>query len=120
MAFCHYLRESDTFMYVTNRGTFGHLINADDFDTSHVHNELWQLLANRQDWEKRYIHANYSKNLEEGRVHAQPCPDVFWFPMVTDRFADELVAEMENFGKWSDGGNKVSIWPKRILTGPLV
>ena len=39
----------------------------------------------------------------------QPCPDVFWFPIISDRFADELVAEMEAFGSWSDGTNKVRL-----------
>lgn len=29
--------------------------------------------------------------------------------MVTERYTDELVAEMENFGQWSDGSNTVSI-----------
>ena len=47
MAVCANLRESDVFLHVTNRGTFGHLVNADDFDTSHTHNELWELIRNR-------------------------------------------------------------------------
>ena len=34
---------------------------------------------------------------------------MFWFPVVTERFCDELVAEMENYGSWSDGSNSVSI-----------
>ena len=42
------------------------------------------------------------------RPSLQPCQDVFWFPMTTERFCDDLVAEMENFGKWSDGSNSVS------------
>ena len=60
------------------------------------------------DWESRYIHANYSQSLVENANLSRPCPDVYWFPIVTERFADELVAEMENFGKWSDGTNSVS------------
>ena len=27
---------------------------------------------------------------------------------MTERYADELVGEMENFGQWSDGSNSVS------------
>lgn len=27
---------------------------------------------------------------------------------MTERYCDELVAEMENFGQWSDGTNSVS------------
>jgi procollagen-lysine,2-oxoglutarate 5-dioxygenase len=35
----------------------------------------------------------------------QPCPDVYWFPMFTERFCADFVAEAEHFGKWSDGSN---------------
>ena len=90
------------------RVRFGHLIDADEFSTEHLHNELWEISRNRWDWEQRYIHENYSQSLEENAVLQQPCPDVYWFPIVTERFADELVAEMEHFGKWSDGSNNVS------------
>jgi hypothetical protein len=55
------------------------------------------------------LHDDYAKSLEEGAEIAQPCPDVFWFPIVTDRFADDLVAEMENFGQWSTGNHEVNL-----------
>lgn len=35
----------------------------------------------------------------------QPCPDVYWFPIVTEEFCDNLVAMMEDFGQWSGGKN---------------
>ena len=66
-----------------------------------------QILHCRYDWEKRYIHPDYWSSLEEGAAAEQPCPDVYWFPIVTHRFADELVDECESYGKWSDGSNKV-------------
>ena len=103
------LREADVFFYVTNRANFGHLVDADNFNTEHLHNELWEISRNRWDWEQRYIHVNYSQGLEENAILTQPCPDVYWFPIVTERFADELVAEVEHNGKWSDGSNKVSL-----------
>lgn len=34
-------------MYVSNYHEFGHLINADTFDTSHVHNELYEIYTNQ-------------------------------------------------------------------------
>ena len=115
MAFCANLREKDVFFYVSNRVSFGHLIDSDDFDTSHVHNELWEISKNRWDWEQRYIHPNYSQSLEENANITMPCPDVYWFPIVTERFADELVAEMENHGTWSDGSNNVSFFFKELV-----
>ena len=33
----------------------------------------------------------------------QPCPDVYWFPLMTEAFTKELVGEMEHFGGWSAG-----------------
>jgi len=108
MSFCANLREADVFFYVTNRANFGHLVDADNFNTEHLNNELWEISRNRWDWEQRYIHVNYSQGLEENAILTQPCPDVYWFPIVTERFADELVAEVEHNGKWSDGSNKDS------------
>lgn len=37
----------------------------------------------------------------------QPCPDVYWMPIVSPRFCKDLIEIMEAFGKWSDGTNKV-------------
>lgn len=45
-------------------------------------------------------------------VSFQPCPDVFWFPIVSPRFCKEFIEIMENFGQWSDGSNNVGV---RIL-----
>lgn len=38
----------------------------------------------------------------------QPCPDVFWFPVLTEKACDELVEEMEHYGSWSGGKHQVS------------
>ena len=84
-------------------------------------NDLHSLIVtHRNDWEKRYLHENYSLSLEEGFVPQQPCPDVFWFPIISERFADELVAEMEAFGVWSDGTNKVGHLDMYSVAIPLV
>jgi hypothetical protein len=32
-----------------------------------------------------------------------PCPDVYYFPLISEKFANELVEEMEHFGQWSAG-----------------
>ena len=53
MAFCKSLRDRDIDFYVSNRLDWGHLVNAEDFDTSHVNNELWEITNNQFDWEKR-------------------------------------------------------------------
>ena len=114
MAFTTNLRSSNVFMYVTNRLNFGHLINNEAFPTSHLHNELWEMERNRYDWEQRYLHQNYSNSLETADSEPEmPCPDVYWFPMFTEKFCLEFVAEAEHFGKWSDGTNN----DKRLESG---
>jgi len=92
-------------MYVSNRANFGHLINPEKFTSIHLNNELWEMQTNRYNWEMRYLHRNYSESLVEGHEPANPCPDVYWFPVFTERFCDDFVAEAENFGKWSSGSN---------------
>ena len=34
------------FMYATNRKTLGHLVDYDNMDTSHLHNDLYQMKQN--------------------------------------------------------------------------
>lgn len=103
MAFCRLLREKNHFMYVNNQHHFGHLIDSENFETNHLHNELYEIFNNPQDWEKKYLHPNYSRSLQDDAVVETPCPDVYWFPMVTETFCDHLVEEMEHYGQWSGG-----------------
>ena len=35
----------------------------------------------------------------------KPCTDVFWFPVITDEFADDLIELVETNGQWSGGNN---------------
>jgi hypothetical protein len=45
--------------------------------------------------------------LKESYVPSQPCQDVFWFPIVTPRFARDMIDEMEHYGQWADGSVEV-------------
>lgn len=105
MAIAENLREKGVFMYVSNRVDFGHLVNSESFDTKHLVPELWEVFNNRWDWEQRYLHVNYTHALNENNTLAMPCPDVYWFPVFTERFAKEMIEVMENYGSWSDGGS---------------
>ncbi|XP_078144153.1 procollagen-lysine,2-oxoglutarate 5-dioxygenase 1 isoform X2 [Centroberyx gerrardi] len=104
MAFCHNVRNKGVFMYVTNMHTFGRILSTENYQTSHLHNDLWQIFENPVDWEERYIHENYSHILK-GKLMETPCPDVYWFPIFSDVACNHIVEEMEHFGKWSGGGN---------------
>lgn len=108
MGLCYNLRDKGIFLYVSNNEDFGHLINADTYNPTIKHSEMYQIFDNRLDWEARYIHENYTKNLDPNLPVKSPCPDVYWFPVVTPRYCKELIGMMENFGKWSDGSNQDS------------
>ncbi|XP_076180900.1 procollagen lysyl hydroxylase isoform X1 [Ptiloglossa arizonensis] len=105
MAFAYANRERSIFMYVNNRFDFGHLVNPESYDITMVNPNLYQIFDNKLDWERRYIHENYSENFNPKQTPLQPCPDVYWFPIVNEKFTNELVEIMETFGKWSDGTN---------------
>ncbi|TTH08281.1 Procollagen-lysine,2-oxoglutarate 5-dioxygenase 1 [Bagarius yarrelli] len=82
MAFCSKVRDQGVFMFVTNMHTFGRILNTENYQTNHLHNDLWQIFNN-----------------------PVPCPDVYWFPVFTNVACEHLIEEMENFGQWSGGGN---------------
>lgn len=52
-------------MHVSNRVDLGHLVNSDEFDTSKMYGELWEVFENRWDFEQRYIHSNYTHAVAE-------------------------------------------------------
>ncbi|CAJ0606927.1 unnamed protein product [Cylicocyclus nassatus] len=109
MSFCKWARDHGHFMYVDNEYYFGFLIVSDEFaetlQKGKLHPEMWELFENREIWESRYLHKDYSKLLEEDFEITQACPDVYHFPLVTERFCKEMIEEMEHYGKWSDGSN---------------
>lgn len=108
MAFCQNYRDQLVFLYVTNLEDYGHLVNPETFDTSRTNPDLYELFSNRFDWEQRYIHQEYAENFNPDKKPDQPCPDVYWFPVVTAKFCKHLIEVMEAFGQWSNGSNKDS------------
>ncbi|CAM4714230.1 unnamed protein product [Leuciscus chuanchicus] len=104
MAFCANVRNKGVFMFVTNMQTYGRVLSTENYQTNHLHNDLWQIFENPVEWEERYIHENYSKILRDGLIET-PCPDVFWFPVFSDVACNDFVEEMEHFGQWSGGAN---------------
>ncbi|KAG6446513.1 procollagen-lysine,2-oxoglutarate 5-dioxygenase [Manduca sexta] len=113
MAFCASLRDHGIHMHVSNEHYFGHLVNPESYDVTRTNPDLYQLLDNKLEWDNRYLHEDYLKNFEEGQKPLMPCPDVYWFPLMSPRFCSEFIEIMENFGKWSDGSNQ----DKRLESG---
>uniref|UniRef100_A0A8C6PCS8 procollagen-lysine 5-dioxygenase n=1 Tax=Nothobranchius furzeri TaxID=105023 RepID=A0A8C6PCS8_NOTFU len=98
MALCR----NGVFMYLTNRHDFGRLISTASYNISHYNNDLWQIFENPVDWKEKYIHQNYTQIFTENYLE-EPCPDVFWFPVFSEKACDEIVEEMEHYGSWSGG-----------------
>ncbi|XP_041443636.1 uncharacterized protein LOC495489 isoform X1 [Xenopus laevis] len=105
MSVCKSIRDKNVFLHISNRDEFGRLLSTSKYNTSRLHNDLWQIFENPLDWKEKYIHENYSKIFEED-YYEQPCPDVYWFPVFKEIMCDEFVEEMENFGQWSGGKNQ--------------
>ncbi|XP_015120396.1 procollagen-lysine,2-oxoglutarate 5-dioxygenase [Diachasma alloeum] len=105
MAFAMTNRHRDIFMYINNRFKFGHLVDPDTYDLRRKNPDMYEISTNKLDWQKRYIHENYSQNFNPDLKPIQPCTDVFWFPIVSTRFCREFIEIMENYGLWSDGSN---------------
>ncbi|KAH0954090.1 hypothetical protein HN011_010425 [Eciton burchellii] len=105
MAFAQGNRRRGLFMYVSNRLEFGHLVNPDSYNIQLIHPDMYQIIDNKLDWERRYIHPNYSENFKPDEKPIQPCPDVYWFPIATLKFTRELIEIVEAYGQWSDGSN---------------
>ncbi|KAG9332830.1 hypothetical protein JZ751_014929 [Albula glossodonta] len=49
MTFCHNVRNQGVFMYVTNRHEFGRVLSTENYRTTHLHNDLWQIFENPLD-----------------------------------------------------------------------
>ncbi|XP_037566970.1 procollagen-lysine,2-oxoglutarate 5-dioxygenase isoform X1 [Dermacentor silvarum] len=106
MAFCKNMRDKGIFMFMTNMDNYGHLVNAETFDIRHKNPDFYEIYSNQKDWERRYLHENYTKVLDPSYKVDMPCPDVYWFPVVSEIFCEHLIQIMENFGKWSSGTNE--------------
>ncbi|XP_058057843.1 procollagen-lysine,2-oxoglutarate 5-dioxygenase [Anopheles bellator] len=103
MAMCWHFRSKGIFMHVINMEQYGHLVDTEYFDTTRTHPDFYQLFNNQHDWEQRYLSPEYRPQLESSFVPQQPCPDVYWLAIGTDRFCDDLREIVEAFGQWSDG-----------------
>ncbi|KAJ8973615.1 hypothetical protein NQ317_003245 [Molorchus minor] len=52
-----------------------------------------------------FIHKDYKDAIKPETADRQPCPDVYWWPIATEKFCQALINIMESYGKWSSGNN---------------
>lgn len=107
IAFCSNLRKISYFMFVINDVDYGHLVNFDGYDTNHVAPDLFNIEQNSAEWEQKYLHPDYKKNVIASSSEIQmPCTDVYRFPLVSDQYCTDMIHVVEKFGKWSNGANE--------------
>lgn len=96
MAFARNVRESNYFMYVSNLTEYGY-IETDPFTN-----------LQNPSWEERYIHPEYlAHRTQVESICEEKCTDVFYFPLFTKAFCDELIQQCEASNAWSDGRSDV-------------
>jgi len=105
IAICKHLRDKNVFMYVHNEIYYGHLVDSEHIEMSRLHPDLYMIFDNKYTWERKYLNSEFGKVLHETPLQeiAQPCPDVYWLPLMSPFFCRDLIEEMENFGQWSGG-----------------
>ena len=101
-----YLRKNGRFMYSDNLVEYGRLTDATNFNVSKKHPDMYMLFDNKIDWEEIYIHENYSDNFVPNANYSIPCPDVYNVPLVSPLYCQQLIEEVEHYGKWSSGGHQ--------------
>ncbi|CAB3978182.1 procollagen-lysine,2-oxoglutarate 5-dioxygenase 3-like [Paramuricea clavata] len=108
MAFCASIRRKGIFMYVDNLVSFGRLLDTSIFTTTRKHGDMYEMMNNVLDWEKKYLHPAWHELRTPEWKMEEPCTDVFWVPLFSETFATHLWQECEHFGEWSGGGHKDS------------
>ncbi|CAD5212681.1 unnamed protein product [Bursaphelenchus okinawaensis] len=109
MSFAAFCRHHGHFLMVDNQDELGFLVYSDFFDQltpETIHKEVYDFPNNKELWESRYLHPDYYNVLAPGAAVSQPCPDVFDFPFISERMAQEMINIMNNYGKWSSGKNE--------------
>ena len=57
-------------------------------------------------WEEKYIHPEYIKNRNcLQNICEEPLKDLYYFPIFTKIFCEEIIIYCENLNGWSDGKN---------------
>lgn len=105
LTFSRQLRSANTFQYLLNTHEFGHLVDPTSFNISATNPDFYELINNMEDWEQTYLHENFTQILEDDTKLEQPCQDVFWFPLVNEKFCNQMIEIMEAYGQWSGGTN---------------
>lgn len=97
-----WMKAEGELIHLTNEHDWGWYAGSEGFGHSMLYPELAMVKSNPYDWEEAYLNP---KNKDMAVPHLDPirpeCWDIYNFPIFNDRFADNLIAEAEHYGKWS-------------------
>jgi len=117
MIFSYNCRKNGLFMYLDNTENYGYIYEGikDIIPEMGVHKNFYLFESQKDIWAKKYLHPDFYAAIDnwEKLPVEEPCEWAFEFPFVNDLFCDQLVDEVNNINKWSQGGNK-EIKDKRI------
>ncbi len=108
---CKTLETKKIHITLDNQHYFGHLGNKVPIKTKPApckHNDLFAITRNQYLWEQRYLHPDYVKAVADDFEVEEPCPGVFWFPLVTEQFCKDMIEEVNCLDIWSKGSHNDS------------
>jgi GR25 family glycosyltransferase involved in LPS biosynthesis len=117
MIFNYNCRKNNLFLYLENTEEYGYLTDGvkDEIPKNAVHKEFYLFETDKKAWEKKYLHPDFLKIIDnwEKLEFTEPCKWVFEFPFVNELFCEHLIDEVNNINAWSPGGN-TEVKDKRI------
>lgn len=107
MQISEWLKIAGEMLHLTNEEQYGGwLVMPDAYNHTKLHPELFMLETNPDDWEAMYVDQEHRPQALRQIDTVRPeCWDIYNFPLFTEAFCDELVAESEAYGQWSGSSN---------------
>ncbi len=112
---CQALEKEKIHIILDNQHAFGHIGNKMPMRGKPAckHRDLFAITRNQYMWEKKYLHPDFWKAVSSDTKVEEPCPGVFWFPLVSEQFCKDIIEEVNCLDIWSSGSKN----DKRVKGG---
>ncbi|XP_003379365.1 procollagen-lysine,2-oxoglutarate 5-dioxygenase 3 [Trichinella spiralis] len=91
--------------YLIRKDRLSLLLSAYSYNGKNDPDMSFTQFCREKEWEERYLDEKYWDTLSNDYEFELPCPDVYHFPLFSKQFCKEMIAVMENYGRWSSGSN---------------
>ncbi|KRZ19517.1 Procollagen-lysine,2-oxoglutarate 5-dioxygenase 3 [Trichinella pseudospiralis] len=92
-------------IYLIRKDRLSLLLSAYSYNVKNDPDMSFTQFCREKEWEERYLDEKYWDTLNNDYQFELPCPDVYHFPLFSKQFCKEMIAVMENYGRWSSGSN---------------